>query len=123
MSEVDRHILIAEEPSIIKEVFSVIFAGLETGDNVSSAMRERLEQFSKEEYERLILDVRASKEPVGRIPPGVKSLRATQFGRVLAIACEVTSPKMLRRLKELCGPRSFPGRLASSLHDFMDTVF
>jgi hypothetical protein len=106
MRKGERHVLIADKASVIRDALSILTAAIESEGNVSPGTRERLEAITVEECESLILELRAEGDPCGGISPGVRNLRISHIGRDLVVSCEITSPHILQQITDLRRPHS-----------------
>lgn len=123
LKERDRHILVTEKASVIRDVLSVLVAEVKSEGGATPGTHERLEAFAKEGCGRLVLDLRTVKEPSGGISRGVRNLRASQLGPVLVVTGEVAAPRILHQLEAPRHSHSFPRHVASGLLAVVHMLF
>ena len=119
----ERHVVIAEDPFIIRSALHVLLAGIESEGNISPGARENLELSLKEGCNRLIFDLRSVNEVSGGISPGGRSLRVNHLGQVLVVTCDAIPAWTCHQIEELCSPHTFPGHLMCGLRAFLHALF
>lgn len=120
---VKRHVVIVEEPLVIRNALHVLLADIESEGNIPPGTRESMEVFLKEGCNRLILDLRTAEEPPSEMQTRIRSLRARRLGCVLVVTCDVTALRMLHQAEEPCRPHFFPKKFVSTLSAFVHALF
>lgn len=123
MKVVKRHVVIVEEPLVIRNALHVLLADIESEGNIPPGTRESMEVFLKEGCNRLILDLRTAEEPPSEMQTRIRSLRARRLGCVLVVTCDVTALRMLHQAEEPCRPHFFPKKFVSTLSAFVHALF
>lgn len=123
MQDIDRYVLTTEKASVMRHVLSLVSTeGVNTGN---AAVRESglsLETVAKGRCDRMILELRRPIAPAAGIPPKVRNLRTSQFGRTLVVTGDATTPEIFREIDALRHPFS-PRQLKSGLLAFGRTIF
>ncbi len=110
----ERQVLTIDKPPVIKRVLGALSAGVRFDAGLATETRKKLEEFSKQGCNRLILNLRVIKTPFGGTPPAIRDLRACLVGGVLVVTGEVTPPWILQ-IREQCRRHFFPKHLIPGL--------
>lgn len=113
----ERHVLTANEPMAVKRVLDALSSGLQFDGGLRPETRRGLEEFSKQGFSRMILNLQVMDAPFTRMPAAFNELRACRVGEVLVVTGQVTPPRM-HQVEELCHRPFFPRRLASGVQAF-----
>ena len=114
MQFTERHVLTVNEPSVVKKVLDAFSVGVQAQVWVSPETRRGLVQFSKQNFNRLILNLQVTKDPYTESSATCMQLNACQVGGVLVLTGQVNQPWMLQ-LEALCRRNSFPRSTLTSL--------
>lgn len=123
MKEGERQILITEKAPVIRDALSALLAEIKSEDHFAPSTLETLEGFSRQGCNKLILDLRRTKESFDGIPPGISNLRASQLGPVLVVSSEVNSFELMHEIEAIRHAHSFPRHLTASLLAFVHMLF
>lgn len=123
MDEVNRYVLTTGNTSVIRDMVSTVLAGVKSEKDLTPDSRERLQAFLNGQCERLVLDLRTTRELPSDISPRVRNLRVSHLGQVLVVTGEVTSPGIFREIEALRRPRFSLQHLACGLLAFVHVLF
>ena len=107
MQFTERHVLTVDEPSVVKKVLDAFSVGVQAQVWVSPETRRGLLEFSKQGFNRLILNLQVTKDPYTESSAACMNLNACQVGGVLVLTGQVNQPWMLQ-VEELCRRQSSP---------------
>lgn len=109
----ERHVLTVDEPSVVKRVLEAFSVGVQAQVWVSPETRRGLLEFSKQGFNRLILNLQVTKDPFAESSAACMHLNACQVGGVLVLTGQVNQPWMLQ-VEALCRRHFFPRHPLSS---------
>jgi hypothetical protein len=107
LTDIERYVLTTGKASVIREVLSLVLAGVKSEGDVSPGTYPSLESVVKNGCDRMVLELRRPKEPSACISPGVRNLRANRLGRVLVVTGDVAAPGILHEIEALSRPHFF----------------
>jgi hypothetical protein len=100
----ERHVLTASKPCAVKRLLDALTTGVLSDGGLAPETRRGLQEFSKQGYSRLILNLQVISAPFAGTP--FMKLQACQLGGVLVVTGQVTRPRMLQ-VEEICHPNYF----------------
>lgn len=119
----ERYVLTTGKASVIRNVLSLVLTEIKSEADVSPGTHQSLKAFAKNGCDRMVLDLRAVREPPVGIGSGVSNLKASYIGQVLVVTGEVSAPRILREIDALRRPHFSPQCLASALLTFIHMLF
>ena len=122
MQEGERHVLTIEDPILILNVLNAFSASVEAERGGACGICKRLEAFSKQGCDALILNLRVMEEPVVGTPSTISIVGASLVGAVLVVTCRVTAT-WIHQIEELSRRDIFPKDLVSRLGGFVQAFF
>ena len=109
----ERHVLTVNKSSVVKMVLDKFSAGAQAQCCVSPETSKGLVEFSKQGFNRLVLNLHVMKTPFAGTSAAYMNLKVCQVGGVLVLTGQVSQPWMLQ-VEELCRRHFFPRHPLSS---------
>ncbi len=122
MQDTERYILTTDKPSVMRNVLSLVSAGVRSEGAEPQGAGLCLDTVAKDGFDKMILELRRPKGPVAGIFPRIRNLRTSRLGRVLVVTGDATVPELFREIDALRHPYS-PRHLRSGLLAFGRTIF
>ena len=91
------------EPSI-RNVLYVLLAGLGCEGDIAQSGQQALAMIEKKSFDAVLLDLRCSEMPAGKMVSAIRELRPNLVGRVLVITGEVSDPQTLEMIRKNSWP-------------------
>ena len=110
-----RKVLIIEDEPSIRNTLYVLLAGLGYDGDIASDAHQALSMIRKDQFDAVLLDLRASQIPPDQMVSAITELRPSLVGRVLVICGEVSSPDTIQMLERYAVPHVPCSRLTSDL--------
>ena len=110
-----RKVLIIEDEPSIRNILYVLLAGLGYDGDSASDAAQALSMIRKDQFDAVLLDLRASQIPPEQMVSAITELRPSLVGRVLVICGEVSSPATIQMLERYAVPHVPRSRVTSDL--------
>jgi two-component system, OmpR family, response regulator TctD len=110
-----RKVLIIEDDSAIRNLLYVLLASMGCEGEVAHDGRQALAMIRRQDYDAILLDLRCYNLYPENVLEGLKEIRPSLLGRVLAITGEVSSPGSLAFFTRLSMPQISKSRLIEEL--------
>lgn len=114
----ERHVLTVNKPSVVRKVLDAFSMGVQAQGCVSPQTRRGLVEFSKQGFNRLILNLQVIKAPFPGASAAFAELDVCEVGGVLVLTGQIPEPWMLQA-EELCRSHFFPRHPISSFGAFI----